>query len=109
MRTRSGTNVLNPDRRQLLNTTALALAAASAAILFPATPAHPATSDAIRPFRVQVPDDDLGDLRRRILATRWPDKEAVGDRSQGVQLGKLQELARYWGTDYDWRKVEARL
>jgi pimeloyl-ACP methyl ester carboxylesterase len=63
----------------------------------------------IRPFKVQVPQAALDDLRRRIAATRWPDKETVADQSQGAQLAKLQELARYWGTDYDWRKVEARL
>ena len=63
----------------------------------------------IRPFTVQVPQAALDDLRRRIHATRWPDKETVDDRSQGTQLSKLQELVRYWGTDYDWRKVEARL
>jgi hypothetical protein len=64
---------------------------------------------AIRPFRVSVPDADLADLRRRLLATRWPDKETVSDRSQGVQLEKLQALVHYWGTGYDWRKVEAKL
>ena len=63
----------------------------------------------IRPFNVQVPQAALDDLRRRINATRWPDKETVADRSQGTQLAKLQELVRYWGTDYDWRKVEAKL
>ena len=63
----------------------------------------------IRPFQVQVPEAALVDLRRRIAETRWPDKETVTDRSQGNQLGKLQELVRYWGTDYDWRKVEAEL
>ena len=63
----------------------------------------------IRPFKVQVPQAALDDLRRRINATRWPDKETVDDRSQGTQLAKLQELVRYWGTDYDWRKVEAKL
>jgi pimeloyl-ACP methyl ester carboxylesterase len=69
-----------------------------------------ATGDtAIRPFKVQVPQAALDDLRRRIAATRWPDKETVDDRSQGAQLGKLQELVRYWGTDYDWRKAEAKL
>jgi pimeloyl-ACP methyl ester carboxylesterase len=60
-------------------------------------------------FRIDVPEDDLADLRRRIAATRWPSKELVADRSQGVQLGPLQELARYWATDYDWRKAEAKL
>jgi pimeloyl-ACP methyl ester carboxylesterase len=64
---------------------------------------------ALRPFQVHVPDAALADLRRRIAETRWPDKETVADRSQGTQLGKLQEIVRYWGTDYDWRKVEARL
>jgi hypothetical protein len=63
----------------------------------------------IRPFHVHVSDEALLDLRRRINATRWPDKETVADRSQGTQLAKLQELVRYWGTDYDWRKVEAKL
>ena len=63
----------------------------------------------IRPFQVQVPEPALVDLRRRIAESRWPDKETVTDRSQGNQLGKLQEVIRYWGTDYNWRKVEARL
>ena len=65
--------------------------------------------DAIRPFRVSVPQEALDDLRSRIAATRWPTKELVGDRSQGVQLATLKELVRYWATDYDWRKAEARL
>jgi pimeloyl-ACP methyl ester carboxylesterase len=63
----------------------------------------------IQQFRVNVPDEELAELRRRIAATRWPSKELVGDRSQGVQLTTIQELARYWATDYDWRKCEARL
>ena len=63
----------------------------------------------IRPFQVHVAQADLDELRRRVLATRWPDKETVNDRSQGVQLKKLQELIHYWGTDYDWRKAEAKL
>ncbi len=63
----------------------------------------------IRPFTVNVPEAALDDLRNRIKATRWPAKETVADQSQGVQLAKLQELVRYWGTEYDWRKVEARL
>ena len=65
--------------------------------------------NAIRPFRVNVPEADLADLRRRIQATRWPDRETVADQSQGVQLEKLQELVRYWGSGYDWRKAEAKL
>src|SRR3712207_1625693 len=64
---------------------------------------------AVRPFRIDVPEEDLVDLRRRIAATRWPSKELVEDRSQGVQLAPMQELARYWTTEYDWRKCEARL
>ena len=64
---------------------------------------------AIRPFHVTIPEADLIDLRRRIAATRWPDKETVDDRSQGAQLAQLQELVRYWGDGYDWRRVEARL
>jgi len=69
-----------------------------------------ADRDAIRPFRVSVvPDTDLADLRRRINATKWPDREYVPDARQGVQFATMQKLARYWGTDYDWRKCEARL
>jgi pimeloyl-ACP methyl ester carboxylesterase len=64
---------------------------------------------AIRPFSVNVPEKELLDLRQRIAATRWPDREIVTDRSQGAQLAKIQALVRYWGTDYDWRKAEARL
>jgi pimeloyl-ACP methyl ester carboxylesterase len=63
----------------------------------------------IRPFQVETPEEDLAELRRRIEATRWPSKELVADRSQGVQLATLQALARYWTTEYDWRKCEARL
>jgi len=77
----------------------------------PAAGADQATAEngAIRPYDVDIPEEDLDDLRRRIAATRWPSKELVDDRSQGVQLATLQGLARYWTTDYDWRKVEARL
>ncbi len=63
----------------------------------------------IRPFRVDMPDEAIADLRRRIAATRWPAKELVADRSQGVQLATIQELAGYWAADYDWRACEARL
>jgi pimeloyl-ACP methyl ester carboxylesterase len=63
----------------------------------------------IRPFQVEIPEEELAELRRRIEATRWPSKELVPDRSQGVQLATLHELARYWTTDYEWRKAEARL
>src|SRR5688572_27036420 len=63
----------------------------------------------IRPFQVNIPDEALDDLRRRIDATRWPEKETVADLSQGVPLATMQKLTHYWATEYDWRKVEARL
>jgi pimeloyl-ACP methyl ester carboxylesterase len=68
-----------------------------------------AENGAIRPYDVDIPQEDLDDLRRRVTATRWPSKELVDDRYQGVQLATIQELARYWTTDYDWRKAEAKL
>jgi pimeloyl-ACP methyl ester carboxylesterase len=67
------------------------------------------TDLAIRPFEVHVPDDELADLQLRIAATRWPGRETVADRSQGVQLATIQHLVTYWGTGYDWRRCEARL
>ncbi|MBO1908431.1 epoxide hydrolase [Microvirga sp. 3-52] len=75
----------------------------------PALAGTAAEDDAIRPFRVDIPDGALADLRRRIAATKWPKRETVTDASQGVQLATMQALARYWATEYDWRKVEARL
>ena len=63
----------------------------------------------VRPFSVNVPEQDLVELRRRVQAARWPSRELVPDRSQGVQLATIQALARYWTTDYDWRKAEAKL
>lgn len=86
-------------------TTSLALAQP------PKEEATPKSSDgvAIRPFHFNVPQSELDDLHRRIKATKWPDKEIVTDQSQGVQLATMQKLARYWGTDYDWRKCEAKL
>ncbi|HSC59710.1 MAG TPA: epoxide hydrolase, partial [Rhizomicrobium sp.] len=63
----------------------------------------------IRPFHVHFPDSDLADLKRRVVATRWPDKETVADTTQGVQLATMQKLAHYWATDYDWRKCEAKI
>src|SRR5438132_4600038 len=65
--------------------------------------------NAIRPFHVNFPDAELTELRRRINATKWPERETVTDDSQGVQLATTQKLARYWATEHDWRKVEARL
>jgi hypothetical protein len=63
----------------------------------------------VRPFRISVPDEALEDLRRRIAATNWPEKETVADESQGVPLAMIQQLAHYWATDYDWRRCEANL
>ena len=73
------------------------------------SPRTTAESASVRPFEITVPEEALDDLRRRIVATRWPTKELVADRSQGVQLATIQELAGYWTTEYDWRKCEARL
>ena len=91
---------LSPTRRALLATSA----AAGVASAFSGYSTPAASSDAIRPFRVDVPEKQLVDLRRRISMTRWPDRETVADQSQGPQLATLQELARYWVTEYDWRK-----
>jgi len=96
-----------PDRREVL-----AASAAVAASRFIPTQAHAAaatSSDAIRPFKVNVPEAELAELHKRINATRWPERETVIDDSQGVPLAMIQELARYWATDYDWRKCEAKL
>jgi pimeloyl-ACP methyl ester carboxylesterase len=110
------------SRRRLLLTSAAAsvfglvlLASWNArAVPAPGTGAYSKESKApvtgeIHPFHVAVPDAVLVELRQRIAATRWPDRETVADRSQGAQLAKLQELVRYWGSGYDWRKVEAKL
>ncbi|MFC6336667.1 alpha/beta fold hydrolase [Pseudomonas sp. CCM 7891] len=107
-----------PVRRTLIavSTTAgaLALALLAAPIYAQNNPVAGVTatagkSEAIRPFNVHIPEAAVVDLRRRVLATRWPDRETVNDQSQGVQLAKLQELVKYWGTQYDWRKVETKL
>ncbi len=95
----------SPTRRDFLGGSA----AASAIGLFPATLRAATGDDAIRPFRIEVPEEALADLRRRIAATNWPERETVADATQGVQLATIQKLARYWATDYDWRKTEAKL
>ena len=92
-----------PTRRKIL----AASAAAGVLSLSPVSFAAAADDSAIRPFKINVPDEQIADLRRRIAATRWPDRET--DPSQGAQLEKIQELARYWGTNYDWRKIETKL
>ena len=91
---------LTPTRRDLL----AAAAAAGAIGLLPGAVLTAGADDSIRPFTVNIPQEEITELRRRIAATRWPDQETVNDRSQGIQLAKLQEIVRYWGTDYDWRK-----
>ena len=75
----------------------------------PAAPGAATQDPTIRPFQVSIPDEDLVELRRRIAATRWPERETVDDDSQGVPLATMQELARYWATDYDWSRCEAKL
>ena len=108
---------LAPTRRSFLATSAAAgafgllfvvLFAAMVSLAPPAT-VLAAEADAIRPFHFKFPQAELTELRRRINATKWPERETVTDASQGVQLATIQALARYWGTEYDWRKVEARL
>jgi pimeloyl-ACP methyl ester carboxylesterase len=102
---RSEENPMKPFARRV----GLTVLAASV-VGFPSATAGADQADrAIRPFRISVPDAALADLRRRVLATRWPDRETVTDQSQGVPLAKLQALLHYWGTGYQWRKVEARL
>ena len=97
---------LSPTRRELLAATA----AAGAFSMLPGTLRAATTGgETIRPFSVNFPQERIAELRRRIAATQWPERETVTDTSQGVQLAPMQELARYWATDYDWRKVEARL
>src|SRR5260370_27429458 len=88
----------------------LALSAAGGAIgLVSGRTAMAVEDGAIRPFHFEAPEADLADLRQRLAATRWPERELVADQSQGVQLATMQKLVRYWSTDYDWRNVEARL
>ena len=106
-------SVSEPNRRTVLAAAAagafgLAAPAASRAAALAGSSAG-GGDNAIRPFRINVPEKALVDLRRRIAATQWPDRETVKDQSQGVPLATMQELARHWATDYDWRKCEARL
>ncbi|CAL8477728.1 epoxide hydrolase family protein [Caballeronia sp. S22] len=107
-----------PSRRHFIGIAAATLAAGALSSLAFAEPA-PGSAEivqvkggdktAIRPLRVHVPDAQIADLKRRVKSTRWPERETVTDASQGVQLATMQKLARHWATDYDWRKVEARL
>jgi len=109
MRMRPGSAGIDQNRRQLLSATLMGIAAAGAASFLPRSSAPAAANETIRSFHINVAEEDLADLRRRVLATRWPDRETVADQSQGVQLDKIKELVRYWGTEYDWRKIEAKL
>src|SRR5688572_6106742 len=111
-------NSMKPFERQPhpLTLTAAVVAVAMVALVLASTSmrrvdtaAHAANVAAVRPFHLNVPDAELDELRRRINATRWPERETVADASQGVQLATIQELARYWATEYDWRKCERRL
>jgi pimeloyl-ACP methyl ester carboxylesterase len=106
-------HMLEPNRRTVLTAGAAgALGLAASAAPGAAAPAASSASQgdsAIRLFSINVPEEALLDLRRRIAATQWPERETVPDQSQGVQLETMRELARYWATDYDWRKCEARL
>src|SRR6202012_426800 len=101
-------------KTQKNNKRAFAGAAIAGAIILFAAPglsqtASAQTSDAIRPFTIHIPDAALADLRQRVLATKWPDKETVNDQSQGVQLSTMKALASYWATSYNWRKCEQKL
>lgn len=108
-------DAINPSRRRLLGAATAAAAGGTLLGLLPANarraaaavPAH--GDDRIRPYQVHVPESELTDLRRRLQATRWPDRERVADESQGLQLAKLQALVGWWASGYDWRRLEARL
>jgi len=101
----SKTSTISADRR-----TVLASATAAGAMSLLPCMANAAHSDgSVRPLNISFSDEQLDDLRRRVAATRWPDKEIVADDTQGVRLATIQKLAQYWARDYDWRKMEARL
>lgn len=103
------------DTRRGFTARTAAASIALAAVTIPAVAGERSTNDtsddrtAIRLFRIKVPETELTDMRNRINATKWPERESVADASQGVQLATIQKLARYWGTGYDWRKIEAKL
>ncbi len=118
---------INNDRRRFLGAAAMSFAAAPFGIMAsakaqpssgssaagvtsaPAKTGAAADDTSIRPFHINIPDAEVADLRRRVAATKWPERELVSDATQGVQLATTQKLAQYWATDYDWRKVETRL
>jgi pimeloyl-ACP methyl ester carboxylesterase len=100
---------IDHERRRLLSAAAMSAVAVGAASLIPMQAAVAAPGSEIRPFRVNVAEGELAELRRRLRATRWPDKETVTDQTQGVKLATIQKLAHYWETKHDWRKIEAQL
>ena len=100
--------LFEPSRRVLL-AAAAAVGASSALQSVARASSDYFAADAIRPFRIEISEDALADLRSRIARTRWPERETVADQSQGVQLATLQKLAAYWATDYGWREIETRL
>jgi len=102
-------DAVDQDRRKLLTSASTGIVAAGVASLLPLRPAPAATSDELRPFTVKFPQEALDDLKRRLAATRWPDRETVNDNTQGVQFATMQKLVRYWATEHDWRKAEAKL
>ncbi|MFF2384593.1 epoxide hydrolase family protein [Streptomyces sp. NPDC058108] len=111
-------NLRPPSRRLFLSTSAAAMTAVATGALglyanladrYSGKPVAAGERASIRPFRVNIPERELTELRRRIMATRWPDRETVEDQSQGVQLATMKELAHYWGTSYNWRRIEEKL
>ena len=109
MQLRLKSSVVDQNRRRLLGAAALGILASGVTNLLPAGLAAASEARAVRPFKIKIPDARLADLRRRILATRWPDRETVADDTQGIQLAPMQELAHRWGDGYSWRKIEAEL
>ncbi|MGA8268965.1 MAG: epoxide hydrolase N-terminal domain-containing protein, partial [Candidatus Acidiferrales bacterium] len=126
MSNNDSSEAINHDRRRFVGTAAMSIAAAKFGMMSsanvpsklttppgstPVTENRPADSGdiAIRPFHISVPEQEIVELRRRVAATRWPERELVSDATQGVQLATTQKLARYWATEHDWRKCEARL
>src|SRR5580692_6436533 len=97
------------SRRDFITRIAIAVITLAFAVIPAVADDPPKESETIRPFHAHFSDEALADLRQRVNATRWPEQETVADTSQGVQLATMQKLARYWATDYDWRKVEAKL
>jgi pimeloyl-ACP methyl ester carboxylesterase len=103
------TEEISFDRRRVVTTAAASFAAVAALDMLPGIAGAATGNNAIRRFHIHVPESELIELRRRIAATRWPDRETVADASQGVRLATIKALARYWAKEYDWRKIETKL